>query len=111
MSINDEENALIIVRVELQSAITGQVTELARAHIANVGGTHASGNYFCETLRGRNRDALDKNIRQRSGSVKDYPRLAIHVWHLVARALVAMGYAGKNEQQVPSDIDAPEHVA
>ena len=31
---------MIIVRVELHSARTGEVTELARMHISNIGGTN-----------------------------------------------------------------------
>ena len=81
---------MIVVRVELYSAVTGQVTELARAHICNVGGTRTKGDYHCETLRGRDKDALDKRVRQRSAGVRDYPRLSIHIWHLVARALIAL---------------------
>jgi hypothetical protein len=96
---------MIVVRVELHSAITGRVSELARMNIANVGGTKTKGDYACETLRGRSKEALDQRVRQRSGSVRDYPRLSIHVWHLVARALVAMGYAGKNELAQSSDME------
>lgn len=94
---------MIVVRVELHSAVTGQVTELARMHICNEGGTATKGDYGVETLRGRDKTALDKRSVQRSGKVTSYPRLSIHVWHLVARALVAMGYAGK-ETTLEQDI-------
>lgn len=97
---------MIVVRVELHSAITGQVSELARMNIANVGGTATKGDYHCETLRGRSKADLDKRVQQRVGSVLGYPRLSIHVWHLVARALVAMGYAGKNQQEQSSDMES-----
>ena len=40
---------MIVVRVELHSAITGQVSELARMNIANIGGTQTKGDYHCET--------------------------------------------------------------
>src|ERR1700676_5038734 len=83
---------MIIVRVELHSVVTGSVTELARAIISNVGGDERRGDYNCMTLRGRNREALDKRTVQRFGEVKDYPRQAIHVWNLVAEALTAMRY-------------------
>lgn len=95
---------MIVIRVELHSAITGNVSELARMHICNVGGTAAKGEYRCETLRGRCTDDLNKRIVQRTGSVLNYPRQAIHVWHLVARSLVAMGYAGKQAQSQESDV-------
>lgn len=101
---------MIVVRVELHSAITGQVTELARAHICNVGGTATKGDYDVMTLRGRDKVALDKGTSQRHGEVRNYPRLAVHVWHLVARALISMGYAGKDEVKQQSDMDASEPV-
>lgn len=88
---------MIIVRVELHSAVTGQVTELARATICNTGaGTAERGDYAAATLRGRSRAALDAAQRsggaQRRAEVLSYPRQRLHVWHLVAEALAAMGY-------------------
>lgn len=84
---------MIIVRVELHSAITGQVTEIARAAICNVGGTAERGDYKCETYRGRDTAALNERRCQRVGNVKDHARQRLHVWYLVARALAAMGYS------------------
>jgi hypothetical protein len=84
---------VIIIRVELLSAITGQTTELARMHICNRGdGTQEIGNYKVATLRGRDRKALDKGALQREAEVIGHPRLRVHVWNLVAKALGAMGY-------------------
>lgn len=83
---------MIIVRVELKSAITGQVAELARAHICNIGGTDGLGDYEVMTLRGRNTQLLDQRITQRKGNVRGHPRKAQHIWNLVAKALAAMGY-------------------
>lgn len=97
---------MIIVRVELHSAVTRKVTELARMHICNEGGTNTRGDYSVTTLRGRDAEALDKHTPQRTGHVRNYPRLSIHVWHLVARALVAMNYAGRDELQQQSDMEA-----
>jgi hypothetical protein len=87
---------MIIVRVELHSAVTGMVTEIARMRICNIGGTRERGDYRAETFRGRSAQQLARLIRQRAATISDYPRLSIHVWHLVARALVGMGYAGKD---------------
>lgn len=83
---------MIIVRVELHSAVTGQVTELARAHICNIGGTDEIGDYECTTLRGRSKATLDRRVPQRHGKVLGHARLREHVWNLVAKALVGMGY-------------------
>ncbi len=95
---------MIIVRVELHSAVTHKVTEIARMRIANIGGTRRLGHYFAETYRGRSAEALSEGTRQRSGTIRDYPRLSIHVWHLVARALMAMKYAGSAELEQPTDL-------
>jgi len=86
---------MIIIRVELHSAITHKVTEIARMRICNIGGTRERGDYRAETFRGRSAQQLARLIRQRATTITDYPKLSIHVWHLVARALVGMGYAGK----------------
>jgi hypothetical protein len=83
---------MIVVRVELWSAITGKKSELARMHICNVGGTVKRGNYSARTFHGRSAAYLDKGRVARTGEVKDYPRLAVHVWNLVRRALEAMKY-------------------
>lgn len=83
---------MIVVRVELHSARTGAVTELARMDIANIGGTRNSGDYAVQANRGRDREALSKRIAQREGQVLGHPRLSQHVWYLVAKALKALKY-------------------
>lgn len=85
---------MIIVRVELHSAITGEVSELARMIIANAGGTNTLGDYTVTTLRGRSTQQLDQRVPQRTGKVLQHQRLALHVWHLVAKALKSVGYGG-----------------
>ena len=92
---------MIVVRVELHSAITGKVTELARMMIHNTGQfRHNVGkglwNYGVEVYRGRSKEALDKAMRnrsaQRKGVVQNHPSDRVHVWHLVAKALKACEY-------------------
>lgn len=88
---------MIVVRVELWSAVTGKVTELARMGISNdASGTDKVCAYDGETWRGRDREALDKAMRDhavtRRGRVEGYRRHDLHVWHLVAKMLAAMGY-------------------
>jgi hypothetical protein len=88
---------MIVVRVELHSAITGKVTELARMIVCNIGtGSRNSGDYEVEILRGRSAKDLDKRIAQRKARVLGHPRLSQHVWHLVEKALKAAGY-GNNQ--------------
>ena len=85
---------MLVVRVELWSAVTGEKTELARMEIANKGDhpVHSKGNYSVRTLRGRSTKDLDGRTTQRSAEVKDWPRLALHIWNLVAVSLAEMGY-------------------
>ncbi|BCA04176.1 hypothetical protein [Bradyrhizobium diazoefficiens] len=97
---------MIVVRVELHSAITREVTEIARMHIRNRGGTEDLGDYAVDTVRGRTREQLDRGACVRSAEVNGYPRLRIHVWHLVARALIAMNYAGAGEKEQQGDLFA-----
>jgi hypothetical protein len=95
---------MIVIRVELHSAITCRVTEIARMHISNVGGSRQTGHYFARTYRGRSREQLSRGDVQRQASVKEYPRLRLHVWHLVARALIAMKYVGAAEREQPTRL-------
>lgn len=84
---------MIVVRVELHSAVTGKVTELGRMHIANDGtGTASKGHYDGYTIRGRSREALDVGVPQRRARVENYSRESQHVWNLVSLMLKAMGY-------------------
>jgi hypothetical protein len=83
---------MIIVRVELLSAITGKTTELARMDLCNIGGTRNSGDYSVQAMRGRDHATLSKRIAQREGKVLGHPRLSQHVWYLVAKALKALSY-------------------
>jgi hypothetical protein len=85
---------VIVVRIELWSAVTGQVTELARMQISNDGtGSDTHGSYDGVTFRGRSKDALDKGTASKRGRVANFPRRSAHVWNLVARMLKTMGYA------------------
>jgi len=83
---------MLVIRVELWSAINGKKTELARMHLWN-DGTEPSeklGNYEGRALRKPKFDPTHTPVR--AGKVKGYPRQSLHVWHLVARMLQSMGY-------------------
>jgi hypothetical protein len=99
-----EDLIMIIVRVELHSAITREVSEIARMHISNIGGSRQVGHYHAKTYRGRSSDQLSRGVVQRQGSIRNYPRLKIHVSHHVARALIAMKYAGDVELEQPTEL-------
>lgn len=89
---------MIVVRVELWWAVTGQVSELARMTIDNLGttanGQHAD--YRARSYRGRDAATLHRamlsGVAQREGRVNRHARLRLHVWHLVGRALEAVSY-------------------
>lgn len=92
---------MLVVRVELHSAITGQVSEIARMDICNEGGSAHSGDYGVYVMRGRDRDTLAKRTIQRRGKVLGHPRIREHVWNLVTKALVNCGY----KEPAPSDLE------
>ncbi len=86
---------MIVVRIELHSAVTGKVTEIGKMLIANRGGNAHRGDYAARVLR-RQEIALDLDAEfreweqepfTREGTVFDYPRLSYNVWRLVSRAL------------------------
>lgn len=89
---------MIVVKVELWSAVTGEQMEIARMVIDNIGGTVSSGDYRARTLKGRSREALVRALNnipmrvQREGRVSGHARLREHVWNLVAKALKSMSY-------------------
>lgn len=99
---------MLVVRVELHSAITGQVTEIARAHICNASGGGPIRSYGVRTLRGRSKSQLDKHVVQRTGVVKNYRATALHVWNLVADALKVLQY-GSNAPQHSPIVQQPNH--
>lgn len=97
---------MIVVRVELHSAITNKVTDLGTVVIDNLGtGTKARGDYRARAYRkgtikrflGYVQPApLWQMVRQakanREGQVADHPRLSVPVWSLVRKSLESMGY-------------------
>lgn len=92
---------MLVVKVELHSAIDGSMSEIARMVIANDGTSWDAnyGHYDCVALRGRSAETFDKAMRtglawqqERQARVENYPRKRAHVWNLVRRALDALDY-------------------
>lgn len=84
---------MLIVKVELHSAITGDVTEIARMMICNDGtGSGKYGNYIGTVYRGRSKEHFDKKTVMRVKNIFNWPRLDFHVWNLVSKMLNEMGY-------------------
>lgn len=72
---------MIVVKVELHSAITGKVTELGTAHICNDGtGSNSRGNYVMR-LFGKGGTPM------KTATLSNWPRLSKHVWALVSAML------------------------
>ena len=74
---------MIVVKIELHSAITGKVAEIGRAHISNIGGTFKRGHYEATVFK------RGSTLELRRGTVLDYPRLSYNVWRLIIRSLLA----------------------
>jgi hypothetical protein len=80
---------MLTIRVELNSAITGKTTELARMHIFNDGtsGDSSKGHYGVRVMRKGTTDVI-----QRTAEVRNHARLSQPVWNLVRKALEAAGF-------------------
>lgn len=84
---------MIIIRVELHSAVTHKITELARMKIYNVGtGSINLRDYCVEVYKGRSKEALDKNTLNKWARINSWPSERFHIWFLVAKALNNLGY-------------------
>lgn len=72
---------MLIVRIELHSAVTGQITTIATGKIVNVGtGSPAQGNYRIEL-----QDAAGR--KWKIGHIESFPRKRLLAWDLLYRAL------------------------
>ncbi len=75
---------VLVVKIELHSAITGQIKTIATGKIANTGkGTPTKGEYRIEL-----RDALGRLWK--TGNIKDFPRKRLLAWDLLACALYSV---------------------
>lgn len=91
---------MLVIRVDLHSAITGKTSEIARMIIANDGtGERNRGNYWGRTAKGVIEGdsmipaaVMHESRKMDHAEVKDYARNSLHVWNLVARMLGKMGY-------------------
>lgn len=89
---------MIVVKIELHSAITHQVSEIGRMYLANDGSKSERdpklGDYLVAVSR-RGSDEIPSPVDPdgpapvRSAAIYDYPRLAYNVWRLIARAVTA----------------------
>ena len=82
---------MIVVKIELHSAITKRVTLIGKMIICNRGDQPdpKRGNYdvYVGNKKHVDIDACIIKQPQRMGEVLDYPRLSYNVWRLIIRAL------------------------
>jgi hypothetical protein len=72
---------MLIVKIELHSAVTGRITTIATGTIANTGtGSAVQGNYRIEL-----RDAAGR--KWKTGHIEGFPRNRLLAWDLLYRAL------------------------
>lgn len=72
---------MLVVKIELHSAVTGRVTTLATGKIVNTGtGTPTRGNYYAVL-----RDAAGREWKR--GTAEDFPRTRLLAWDLLYRVL------------------------
>lgn len=82
---------MLVVRIELHSAITGKITEIGTMLIDNIGGSHERGDYRVRVGKKTHAGDIVKVWKKpaRTGIVTNYPRLSYNVWRLISRALRA----------------------
>lgn len=93
---------MLVIRIELWSAITGQRREIGTVTIANVGGTKTRGNYEVKLFKNL-RDAAKKAIWKK-GVVEGFPRLRLGPYDLLLRALAAM-VGGRNPEALATAME------
>lgn len=72
---------MLVVKIELHSAVTGQITTIATGKIVNTGtGSPTRGNYRVEL-----RDAAGRVWK--TGHIEDFPRKRLLAWDLLYRCL------------------------
>jgi hypothetical protein len=72
---------MLVIRIELHSAVTGRITTIATGKIVNTGtGSSTQGNYRIEL-----RDAAGRVWKR--GHIEGFPRKRLLAWDLFYRAL------------------------
>lgn len=92
---------MLIITIDLYSAVTGKRKNLGTLMIANDGtGTNSRGNYYAHAFRaGTELKELRNKKPIRKSKILNYPRLTAPVWSLIAEALKGMGYGLKNKSE------------
>jgi len=85
---------MLVLKLELHSAVTGEIIHLGQMIIANDGtGDRNTGNYDVKLGKKGNTDLKATYVKpMRSGKVEGHKRLAENVWSLVGKALRAVNF-------------------
>ena len=80
---------MIVVKIELHSAVTRKVTLLGTMIVDNIGVRGDLADYRVRVGAKRNAGDLPVIAQKplRTGEVKDYPREKYNVWRLISRAI------------------------
>ena len=82
---------MLVLRLELHSARTGQIREIGQMVIANTGQSDTPGRRSYRAWVARRASTFSPRATMsrptREGSVQDYPAGSYNVWRLVLRAL------------------------
>ena len=80
---------MIVIRIELHSAKTGNITELGRTYITNDGkGSHRKRNYDVRVCRKGKYD-LTNYKPLRIGRIEKFPSVSKNIWCLVIQCLLS----------------------
>jgi hypothetical protein len=96
---------VIVVKVELRGANSGQVTTLGEAEICNVGGTLTRGKYRVDVYNWNRRKDGRGRIWKKAW-IEGFPRKRLGGWDLLLRCLSA-ALAGRQDEEP----DVPEQCA
>lgn len=86
---------MIVVKIELHSAVTHDVSNLGTLVIDNTGGTRTRANYRCRMYQKSKRPLYEQIASERpfrESVVMDHAKQAEPVANLVAKALKNLGY-------------------
>jgi len=92
---------MLVIRIELHSALTGQITTIATGEIINTGtGSPSRGNYRIVL-----RDAAGR--RWKKGHIEGFPRKRLLAWDLLYRALEKL--VGNRNGRVQIEVPFTAH--
>ena len=94
---------MLVIKIELHSAVTGEISTIATGKIINTGaGTATQGSYRVDL-----RDARGRSWK--AGTVTGFPRKRLLAWDLLARALYSV-LGNRNGLMERSDSESNQPI-